>query len=101
VEKSLVHKLITRQRMWWLTSTITGFLTALATKSLIKTAYRLIQKEAPETAFDPDRAGFSWPNFLVWALAAGMGLGATRVMSNRLATAEWKFFTGAPPPQGD
>jgi len=37
----------------------------------------------------------------VWALAAGMGLGATRVMSNRLATAEWKFFTGAPPPQGD
>jgi Protein of unknown function (DUF4235) len=90
---------IRRERMWKLVSTMTGMLGALLAKKLIRSAYRAIRKDAdPGRAFDPTDARFSWPNALVWAAAAGIGLVITKMVSDRLAAIGWEAATGTHPP---
>ncbi len=72
---------------------------ALFARKLIRTAYRAIRKDAaPGTPFDPASPRFSWPDALLWAAAAGIGLGIAKVVSTRLATLGWEAATGTLPP---
>ena len=87
------------ERMWKLVSTITGMLGGVLARKLIRATYRAVRKDtAPATPFDPTKAGFSWPDAILWAAAAGVGLAIATMMSARLAAMGWKAVTGAPPP---
>ncbi len=90
---------IGRERMWKLVSTSIGMLGGLLARKLIRTAYQAISKDtAPKTPFDPTKPGFAWPDALLWAAAAGIGLGITKMMTARLAALGWKVATGTVPP---
>lgn len=90
---------IGRERLWKAVSTITGMLGGLLARRLIKTAYGAIRKDAaPDTPFDPTNARFSWPDALLWAAAAGIGLGIAKVLSARVAALGWEAATGTLPP---
>jgi len=85
--------------MWKLVSTISGLLGGLIARKLIRATYRAVRKDtAPVTPFDPTKAGFSLPDALLWAAAAGIGLVIAKMMSARLAAIGWNAVTGAPPP---
>ena len=90
---------IGRERMWKLVSTVTGLLGGLVARKLIRAIYGAIRKDtAPVTPFDPTRSGFSWPDALLWAAAAGIGLATAKMVSARLTAIGWKAVTGTPPP---
>jgi hypothetical protein len=88
-----------REWVWKLVSTVSGILGAMIARKLMKTAYRAIRTDAvPTTPFDPANARFSWPEALVWAAAAGIGLGIAKVVSVRVAAMGWEAATGTLPP---
>jgi hypothetical protein len=91
--------MIDRERAWTLVSAAVGLLGAMVVKRLMRAAYELVRRDpdAP-SPFDPTVAGFSWPNALAWAAAAGIGLGAAKVISARVAVAGWEAATHSPPP---
>ena len=94
--------MIGQKRLWKLQSTITAILGALIAKKLIKATFRVVRKDkAPAAVFDPTSAGFSWPDVVVWAATAGVGLGVAKVVSAHVAAIGWEFATGAPPPGVD
>lgn len=87
------------ERLWKVVSTITGMLGALLARKLIRAAYGAIRNDAaPDTPFDPTNARFSWPDALLWAAAAGIGLGVAKVLSARVAAMGWEAATGTVPP---
>jgi hypothetical protein len=91
--------MIGRERMWKLESWVTGFLGAFVATKLIRAAYRVIRRnKSPDAVFNPTSARFSWPDALVWAAAAGVGLGVAKVMSARIAAIGWEVATGTSPP---
>jgi hypothetical protein len=89
-----------RQRMFRLVSMLSGILGAMIAKRLLRAVYRVVQREDPSVAFDPTAQGFSWPNAFAWALAAGVGLVMTKMVSDRVAAAGWKAAIGTLPPSG-
>jgi hypothetical protein len=91
--------MIGRERTWRLVSTGTGMLAALLVRKLVRAAYRALRSDAsPSTPFDPESTGFSWPDAVLWAAAAGIGLGIAKVVSARVATLGWEVATGTLPP---
>jgi uncharacterized protein DUF4235 len=94
-----VTQLIGRKRIWELESTIIGSVGALIATKLIRAAYRALRKDkSPDAVFDPTSSRFSWPDAVVWAAAAGVGLGIAKVLSARVATVGWEVATGTLPP---
>jgi hypothetical protein len=88
-----------RERMWKLVSTSTGMLGGLLVRKLMRTGYTAIRKDAATASpFDPTKARFSWPDTLLWAAAAGVGLGIAKVVSARIAVFGWEAATGTVPP---
>jgi len=91
--------MIGRERMWKLVSAITGMLGGLLARKLIRATYQAIRTDtAPATPFDPTNPQFSWPDAVLWAAAAGIGLAIAKMMSARLAAIGWKAVTGTLPP---
>jgi hypothetical protein len=95
----VTKRLITRERAWWAESTIMGMCGAMVAERLIRAAYRAIRKRSPDPVFDPDSGRFSLLDFLVWAVAGGIGLGIAKVTSNEIAAVGWKLATRTPPPR--
>ncbi len=92
-------EMISRERMWKLVSVITGMLGGLVARKVIRATYQAVRKDtAPATPFDPTNPQFSWLDALLWAAAAGIGLGIAKVMSARLAAIGWEAATGTLPP---
>jgi hypothetical protein len=88
-----------RERVWKLVSLITGMLGGLMARKLIRATYQAVRKDtAPATPFDPTNPRFSWPEALLWAAAAGIGLAIAKMMSARLAAIGWEAATGTLPP---
>ena len=91
-------KVLTRDRLWTIESTVTLMLGSMITKRLIRALYAAIRKQEPKSVFDADSDQFSWSDFLVWALAGGIGLGIAKLVSRRVAGVAWKVATGSAPP---
>ncbi len=88
-----------RERMWKLVSTITGMLGGLLARKCIRATYKAVRKDtAPPTPFDSTNPRFSWPDALLWAAAAGIGLAIAKMVSARIAAIGWKAVTGTLPP---
>lgn len=94
-----VSKIVDRDRMWKLLTTVTGLLGAFLARKLLRATYEAVRKDpdAP-SPFDPANAQFSWIDMVVWAAAAGLGLGIAKVLSARVATLSWEAATGTLPP---
>ncbi len=91
--------MISRERRWKLVSTGSGLLCGLLARKLLRAGYVAVRKDAAVASpFDPTNARFSWPNALLWAAAAGVGLGIARVVSARVAVIGWEAATGTAPP---
>jgi hypothetical protein len=88
-----------RERVWMLESTVVGMLGATVAQKLIRAIYRAVRKEEPASVFDPTNPRFSWFDVVLWAAAAGIGLGVAKVTSARVATIGWKVATGTLPPE--
>ena len=88
--------------MWKLESALTGMLAAAVAQKLIKVVYGLVRRDKTRvTPFDPSNSRLSWPNALLWAGAAGVGLGIAKVMGNRVAAFGWELATGTLPPEAE
>ena len=88
-----------RERAWKGISYLSGVLGAMLAKRLMRAGYQAIRKDAdPASPFDPTDARFSWPDAVLWGLAAGIGLGVARAVSTRVAAIGWKAATGERPP---
>jgi Protein of unknown function (DUF4235) len=100
--KPRLLKMSGRERTWSLVSTGTGMVGAFLAQKVIRTAYTgLTRKRSPAAVFDPTSDRFSWPDVVVWAAAAGVGLGIAKVMSARVAAFGWEVATGSAPPAID
>jgi hypothetical protein len=93
------REMISRERMWKLVFTSTGMLCGLLARKLMRTGYTAIRRDtAAASPFDPTKPRFSWPDAIVWAAAAGIGLGVAKVVSARVAVFGWQAATGSAPP---
>ena len=92
----------TRQRliMWRAVTTATGIVSAMLAKRAMLAGYHAVRKDST-TPLDPHDERFSWKNAVLWSLAAGVGLGVTRVISTRIAELGWEAATGTLPPTGE
>jgi hypothetical protein len=94
-----VHDMLSRERRWKLVSVGTGVLAGMLTKKLMRAMYQAVSKNSGrKTPFDPAYPRFSWLDALLWAPAAGVGLGIAKVMSARIAAFGWETATGTAPP---
>ena len=85
--------------MWKLVSTGIGLLGGLLARKLMRAGYQVVRKDAAAPSpFDPTNTRFSWPDALLWAAAAGIGLGIAKVLSARIAALGWEAATGTVPP---
>ena len=85
--------------MWKLVSAGIGMLGGLLARKLMRAGYRAVRHDAAAPSpFDPTSARFSWLDALLWAAAAGIGLGITKVLSARVAAMGWEAATGTLPP---
>jgi len=85
--------------MWKLVSTGIGLLGGLLARKLMRAGYQAFRKDsAVASPFDPTNARFSWPDAVLWAAAAGIGLGIAKVVSARIAVIGWETATGTLPP---
>ena len=98
VKKPRVLEMSGRERVWLAETTVVGMLGAMIAQRVIRALYRAIRKRAPESVFDPNSARFSWPDVVLWAAAAGIGLGVAKVTSARVARFGWEVATGTLPP---
>lgn len=74
---------------------ITGLLVTLVTQKLLKAAWKLATGAEPPQPADPKSpAGSS----ALWALASGIGLGTTQLLTRRLIARRWTDETGQPAP---
>jgi hypothetical protein len=89
---------VRRRWTWKLVSTLTGALFSLIANKLLRLAYRKVRKQNPDIAFDPTAKRFSWSDAVVWAMAAGVGLVAAKMVSDRIAAIGWQAATGGLPP---
>src|SRR5580698_11543713 len=93
-DRATPPEMISRERMWKLVSTSTGMLCGLLARKLMRTGYTAISKDAAAPSpFDPTKPRFSWPDALVWAAAAGIGLGVAKIVSARVAAFGWEAAT--------
>jgi hypothetical protein len=98
MRKPRVLEMTGRERMWMAESTLVGMAGAWVAQKVIRTAFRTVRKEAPSSVFDPNSARFSWTDVVLWAAAAGIGLGIAKVTSARVAAFGWEVATGTAPP---
>jgi len=76
-----------------------GLLGGLLARKRIRATHQAVSKDtAPATPFDPTSPRFSWPDALLWAAAACIGLGIAKVVSAWVATFGWEAATGTLPP---
>ncbi len=90
---------VSRERRWKLISTGTGMLGGLIAKRLLRAGFAAVRNDSTaDSPFDPTKPRFSWPEAMLWAVAAGIGLSIAKVVSTRVAVFGWEAVTGAPPP---
>jgi hypothetical protein len=84
---------------WKVVSALAGVLGGLITRKLLEVAWRSVRKGAEhDPPLNPADRRIGWGDALAWAVAAGVGAGVGRLLSERLAAAGWEAATGSPPP---
>lgn len=83
---------------WTALSNVSGIAGAVLTRQLLQRVWTAVSDADREPPFNPADRRIAWPTALQWAVAAGVGAGVARVVSQRVAAAGWEAATGASPP---
>jgi hypothetical protein len=88
-----------RQKLAWkVVSMSTGILGGIAVRKVLEALWKTFTSGREDPPLNPADRRISWSEGLQWAVAAGVGAGIGRLVSERLAAAGWEAATGSPPP---
>jgi Protein of unknown function (DUF4235) len=65
---------------------VIGAVTTIAAQRLLKAGWKLVTGEEPPSPTDPDTPVVT---ALSWALASGIGVGVTQILTQRMAARHW------------
>lgn len=83
---------------WKVVSTAAGIAGAVITRNVVSALWGALSRSEEDPPLNPADRDISWSTALQWAIAAGVGAGIARVISQRAAAAAWERATGSPPP---
>ena len=83
---------------WKLASTASGVVGGLVARKVVDAVWAAFVPSDREPPLNPADRDIEWKTALQWAVAAGVGAGIARLVSQRAAAAAWEQATGAPPP---
>jgi len=83
---------------WKVVSTGTGILGGIVARKVLEVLWKTFTSGHEDPPLNPADRRISWSEGLQWAIAAGVGAGVGRLVSERLAAAGWEAATGSPPP---
>ena len=70
----------------------------LLAQRLMRSIYRTLHRNPEARPLDPGHPSFNWPDAIIWAAAAGVGMWLARVLSDTVAAKGWELATGTEPP---
>ena len=82
---------------WAALSNLAGIVGAVATRKLLQAVWPA-GDDTTGPPFNPADRRVGWATALQWGVAAGVGAGVARVLSQRVAAAGWEAATGSAPP---
>ena len=85
-----------KRALWKVVGTLTGILTGMATRTVLKAVWKRVRGGDPPT--NPAAPGTSWGEALVWAASSGVAMAVTRLVAQRGAAEAWKAELGSYPP---
>lgn len=83
---------------WQAVSTLSAVAGGIATRKLVAAAWGALSSSDVEPPLNPADRRVDWSTAVQWALAAGVGVGLGRLVSQRAAAAGWEKATGSAPP---
>lgn len=83
---------------WKAVSTLSAIAGGIVTRKVVEGAWRALSRSDVEPPLNPADRRVGWPTALQWAVAAGVGMGIGRLVSQRAAAAGWERATGSAPP---
>ena len=76
----------TQTVLWKLYVGVIGAVTTIAAQRLLKAGWKLVTGDDPPSPTDPDTPVVT---ALSWALASGIGIGVTQILTQRIAARHW------------
>lgn len=83
---------------WKALSTLGGVVGGVATRQVLQAVWPRLAHTSHEPPLNPADRRIGWAEALQWAIAAGVGAGIGRLITERLAAAGWEAATGQAPP---
>jgi len=83
---------------WKVVSTASGLLAGAVARKAVAWAWGRMSPTDHEPPLNPADRDVGWGEAISWSIAAGVGVGVARVVSDRLAAGGWELATGQPPP---
>ena len=81
--------------MWKVAGTLSGIAAGSVTRRLLQLGWRRTRGGDPPT--NPASPSTRWSEALAWAVASGVAMAVTRMVSQRGAAGAWKAATGEYP----
>lgn len=88
----------TEERGWNALSTLSAVAGGIATRKAVQALWGALSSSEIEPPLNPADRRVDWATALQWAVAAGVGAGIGRMVSQRAAAAAWERATGSSPP---
>lgn len=88
----------TQELGWKATSTLAGVGGAMLARTLTNKVWSAFSSSSVEPPLNPADRRIDWATAIQWSVAAGIGAGIGRLVSQRLAAAGWEAATGSTPP---
>jgi hypothetical protein len=76
----------TQKLLWKLYVGAIGAVTTIAAQRLLKAGWKLVTGNEPPSPTDPDTPVLE---AMTWALASGIGIGVTQLLTQRMAARQW------------
>jgi Protein of unknown function (DUF4235) len=83
--------------LWKLYVGVIGAVTTIAAQRLLKAGWKLATGDEPPSPTDPDTPVLT---AMTWALASGVGVGVTQLLTQRMAARHWGKEIGNDTPDG-
>ncbi len=88
-----------RSRVGWrAVSTGSGLLAGFVTRLTLNWVWKRFGPSDHDPPLNPADRRIGWGEALTWSVAAGVGVGVARLVSDRLSAEVWEMATGEPPP---
>lgn len=83
---------------WKAVSTLSAIAGGIITRKVVEATWSALSRSDVEPPLNPADRRVDWSTALGWAVAAGVGVGIGRLVSQRAAAAGWEQATGSAPP---